>query len=185
MLTKRQAIESVRLTLPPDFDVLEEEVIGRPYGWLIFSQTRAYIATGDFSAMAVGSGGTLVEKATGKQVHFGSAYTHDVHLKMYEAGYLAHENFDLIVSEVSDSAAAPVLLKELGIQCVKPELASGTLWRVPQPYSLEQLRQRLCSLPCRFHLGKLYFRWEALERMRMSACLKFELVANTGFENQV
>jgi hypothetical protein len=52
-------------------------------------------------------------------------------------------------------------------------------------YSAQQLRERLRHLPCRFNLGSLHFQWEALERMKGSASLQYDLVENTGFRNEI
>ena len=185
MLTRAQAIESVRATLSANFDVLEDRVLEKDYGWVIFTQTKQYIATGDPKSMAVGSGGTLVEKDTGKHIQFGSAYSTETNLQIYEAGYLEHDDFDLIVSEVSDLPATLQLLEGLRITYIRPEVEAGTTWRVPKQYSREQLRQRLSKVPCRFNLGGLYFKWKVLNKMNESRCMRFELVGNTGFRNEI
>jgi hypothetical protein len=185
MQTKKEAIDAVRRTLPSDFDVLEDHIIEREYGWVIFSQTKQYIETNDPMYMTVGSGGTLVEKNTGRLIEFGSAYSTEINLQIYEAGYLAHDDFDLVVIATEDSEEALHLLGELGITYVKPEVEGGTTWRIAKPYSAQQLRERLRHLPCRFNLGSVYFKWEVLERMKASGSLQFELVANEGFRNEI
>ena len=185
MLTKEQAIVAVRRTLPKDFDVLEDDIIEKEYGWVIFSQPKKYIRTEDPLEMAFGSGGILVEKNTGRLVEFGSAYSTEVNLQIYEAGYLAYDDFDLIVVAVSDTEEALCVLDELGITYVKAEVEEGTTWRIPRSYTTKQLRDRLRHLPCRFNLGSVYFNWETLERMKASSTLQFELVANTGLRNKI
>ena len=185
MLTKEQAIAAVRRTLPDDFDILEDDIIDKEYGWLIFSQPKKYIETEDLLEMAFGSGGILVERNTGRLVEFGSTYSTEINLQIYETGYLAYDDFDLIVVAVSDAEEALCLLDELGITYVKTEVEEGATWRIPKPYTAQQLRNRLHHLPCRFNLGSVYFNWETLERMKASSTLQFELVANTGFRNDI
>ena len=185
MLTRKDAIEAVRKTLPIDFDVLEEQVIEKEYGWVIFSQTKRCIKTKNPTFRALGSGGTLVEKNTGRLIKFGSAHSTEINLRIYEAGYLAHDDFDLVVTAISNPEEAVGLLSELRITYVKPESESGTTWRTPKEYSAQRLRDRLRNLPCRFNLGSLYFMWEVLERMKNSASLKFELKENRGFRNEI
>lgn len=185
MQTKEQAIDAVRRTLPIDFDVLEDNIIEKEYGWVIFSQSKRYIETSNLTFMAVGSGGILVEKNTGRLIEFGSAYPTEINLQIYEAGYLAYDDFDLVVIATSDSEEAVRLLGGLGITYVKPEVEGGTTWRIPKPYSAQQLRARLRHLPCRFNLGSAYFKWEALDRMKASDSLQFELVANEGLRNEI
>jgi hypothetical protein len=46
MLTKKEAIEVVRRKLPTDSDVLEDDIIEREYGWVIFSQTKIMVREG-------------------------------------------------------------------------------------------------------------------------------------------
>ncbi len=185
MLTKSDAIAAVRKTLPPNFDVCEEPVIEREYGWVIFSQTKRYIETNDPRSMALGSGGTLVEKNTGRLIQFGSAYSIEKNLKIYEARYLAHDDFDLVVTAIKNAGEAVRLLGGLHITYIKPEIRNETTWRIAKAYSAKQLRERLNQLPCRFNLGSLYFRWDTLERMKNSSSLLFKLTANTGFRNEI
>ncbi len=71
--------------------------------------------------MTFGSGGVLVEKRSGKTIHFGSAYSTDTNLKIYEARYLDHDNYDLVVAKITDFKKALELLNCLSIFYVKPE----------------------------------------------------------------
>jgi len=177
MLTKNDAIDAVRKTLPIDFVVLEEHVIEREYGWVIFSQA---IARDVF-----GSGGTLVEKKTGRLIHFGSAYPTEINLEIYEAGYFAYDAFDFVVTAISNLEKAIAFLGDLRISYVTPEVESGTTWRIPKEYSAQQLRDQVRNLPCRFYVGSLYFKWQVIERMKSSASFKFELKENRGFRNEI
>ena len=108
-----------------------------------------------------------------------------------EAGTIAiasvkpYDDFDLVVRAIFDPNEAVGLLSQLHITYVKPEIQSGTTWRIPKRYSAQQLRERLRHLPCRFNLGSLYFEWQVLERMKGSASLQYDLVENTGFRNEI
>jgi hypothetical protein len=184
MLTKAEALELLLREIPADCDVMEEATIERPYGWLFFFQGKRFIETRDPRDGLAGSGGILVESDGGRCVKFGSRYRTDINLKIYEAGYLDHNDFDLIISAILNLDEAMELLRDLRIRFATPEVAYGVTWRIPKQYSASQLHQRLLKLPCRFNLGSLYFRYEVLELMKNSACLKFELVPNTGFRNE-
>ena len=133
--------------------------------------------------MAVGSGGVLVERNTGRLIQFGSGYSTEINLKIYELGYLAYDNFDLVITAVSNLDEAIEHLRKLRIIYVKAEVAHGETWRIPKDYSVGQLRERLHHLPCRFNLGSAYFIWKELERMKGGASLRFELVPNAGLLN--
>jgi hypothetical protein len=185
MLTKNQALELVRQRLPEGADVLEDATVERSYGWLFFVQSKRYIETRDFKAKLIGSGGTLVEKHTGRCIDFGSAFSTDINLQIYEAGYLDHPDNDLVVTEVSQIDEAVRLLTRLNITYVVPEVSSGTTWRIPKVYTQHQISAKLSRLPCRLNLGGLYFRWEVLEQMKSSGALRFSLVPNDGARNEV
>lgn len=183
MLKKQDAFKIVRDKLDVNSDILEEYTVEKDYGWIVFPQTKAYIQTRELIDMAFGSGGILVEKHSGKSIQFGSAYSTDTNLKIYEAGYLDHDNYDLVVTKITNSEKALDLLNCLSIFYVKPEVESGITWHIPKSFTISQLREILAVLPCRFNLGHLYFKWEMLERMKNSSSLEYELVPNNGFQN--
>jgi len=185
MITKQDAFKIVREKLDAEYDILEESTVEKDYGWIVFPQTKTYINTQNFEEMAVGSGGILVEKLSGRTVQFGSAYPTETNIKIYEAGYLNHDNFDLVITETTNIEEALNLLSHLSIVYVKPEIESDVTWRIPTPFTKSQLRDKLAVLPCKFNLGNLYFKWETLERMKTSSALKYELTANDGFRNEI
>ena len=183
MLTKQDAFRIVREKLDTDFDILEEITIEKDYGWLVFPQTKAYIETRASKDMAIGPGGILVEKHGGKTIRFSTAYSIELNLKIYEAGYLDHDNYDLVITQITSLEQTLHFLACLSINYVKPEFESGITWRIPKSFTMLQLRLILAKLPCRFNLGKLYFKWEVLEQMKTTSSLKYELVPNSGFKN--
>jgi hypothetical protein len=185
MLTKNQALELARKRLSQGCDVLEDWTVERSYGWLFFAQSKRFIETRDFDEALVGSGGTLVEKHTGRCIDFVSAFSTEVNLQIYEAGYLDHPDYDLVVTEVSQMDEAIRLLTRLRIQYVVPEISCGTTWRIPQDYTHRQLHDKLSRLPCRLNLGGLYFRWEVVEQMKSSGALRFSLIPSEGACNEV
>jgi hypothetical protein len=183
MLTKNQAIKLVRNQLPDGFDIMEDHIVEREYGWVIFSQTKKYIESQDPLDMAVGSGGTLVEKESGCCIEFGSAYSTETNLEIYEKGYLKYDNLDILITDVEDLVKAAESLSSLGITYVISEEECGTTWRIPQHYSLDQIKVKLRDLPCRFNLGSAYFIWEALDRFKSQNYFRYELVENYGYTN--
>jgi hypothetical protein len=185
MLTRTEAFELIRRQIAADCDIVEDAIIERPYGWLFFCQSKRFIETHDPVDMLVGSGGILVENNGGRCITFGSRYDTDTNLKVYEAGYLDHDDFDLVISAISNLEEALDLLLRLKIVFVAPEVAHGETWRISTKYSPTQLREHFRKLPCRFNLGHLYFRYEALELMKDSQCLKYELMPNAGFRNEI
>jgi len=176
MLTKSDAFRMVRETLPDDCDVMETMTIDLDYGWVVFPQSKAYIRTRRDRDSLMGDGGVLVEKHSGRMIQFGSAYTTEENLKIYEAGYLDADDFDLVVSEVANMEDALDLLCRLEIVHVGRALDGIPASRLPKPLTRAQVRARLSRLPCRFNLGRLYFRWETLELMKRSSSMRYALV---------
>jgi hypothetical protein len=185
MLTKGEALELVRQQIPSDCDVMEEATIERHYGWVFFYQTKRFIETRDPFEGLIGSGGILVENNGGRCFKFGSGHSTDISLKVYEAGYLDHDDFDIVITAISNLDEALDLLLGLMIVFVKPEVAHGETWRIPTNYSPIQLRERLLKLPCRFNLGRLSHRYRTLDLLKKSSCLKYELVPNAGLRNEI
>ena len=116
--------------------------------------------------MAIGSGGILVEKTTGNTYEFGSAYSTDQNLRIYELGYFQYENWDIEVIKVINKTKTIAHLSKLDITYVVPEEEHGTVWRIAKKYTDEQIKNKLKSLPLRFNLGNVYFRWEQLESLK-------------------
>ena len=185
MLTQEQAIALVKDTLPSDQDIVQDATIERDYGWVIFFQTKRYIETKNIADALCGPRGVLVEKSTARLISFSSAFATETSLAVYEAGYLDHPDFDIVVKEVADIEAAATLLRLLNITYVKPEFAHGETWRIPTPYSIDRLLEMLRTLPCRFNLGSVYLKWKSLELVRQSRAIEFELTPNNRFRNEI
>jgi hypothetical protein len=185
MITKEEAIKKVRGTLSEDEDVMLDDIIEKEYGWVIFSQSKEYIKTKDPMFMAIGSGGILVEKTTGNTYEFGSAYSTDENLRIYELGYFQYENWDIEVIKVINKSKTIERLSKLGISYVVPEEEHGTVWKIPKTYTTEQLENKLKSLPVRFNLGNVYFRWDVLESLKEQSDFEYQLSENEGHENGI
>lgn len=177
VLTREEAIELVSRDLPESMGIDTDSIVERDYGWIIFPQTKEYLATRDPLRLAIGSGGTLVEKETGKQVEFGSAYPLDINLKIYELGYLAHEDWDIVITKVHNKEETVRSLTQLRPTYVIPEEESGIIWRVPREYTETQISDLLETLPCTINLGSVYFRWELLEAFKDQVHFDYTLQA--------
>jgi len=152
-------------------------IIEKPYGWYFFSQSKEYIKSGDFRLMEVGSGGFLVEKKAGQIISFGSVYSVEKDLKIYEAG-LAYKSYDLIIKKVRNLNLAIILLKKLSMTFVEPEPAHGVEWKIPKQFNEKQLKEILQNLPHTFNNQRFYFRCEEFEAMKNSNVLDYELKIN-------
>jgi hypothetical protein len=185
MLTKKEAIEKVRASLGEGMDVMLDTIIEKEYGWVIFPQTKEFIQTSDPNLMAIGSGGILIEKKTGKAYEFGSAYSTDQNLLIYELGYFRYKNWDIEISRVINMSETIGYLSKLDIRYVVPEEAQGTVWNIPKKYTDGQLKDKLKSLPAKLNLGNVYFRWEQLESLKKQNAFEYRLSENKGYENDI
>lgn len=181
MYSKLEALEIFRKTLPDGLYVVEEWAIERDYGWVFIARNREFLVSQDpldFSGIS-----SLVEKATGRIINFASAYSTEKNLKIYELGHRAHDNIDILITEIVDLREVISLLMSLQLEYVVPEFECNIVWRVPKQYKYSQIRQLLCTLPCRFNIGSPYSCWQQLEQLKASKALKFEILPNAGFQN--
>ena len=185
MLTKNQAIALVRAKLPEDMDIMEDQTIEKEYGWVIFSQSKKYIETGNSRYGYIGSGGELVEKSTGRIHEFGSAFTLKENLKIYELHYFKYSNWDIEIKEVKNEIKTIDCLSSLNLGYVIPEKAHGVTWRIVQRYTRKQLNQKLKKLPARFNIGTIYFQYLVLESFKNQDDFSYELSGNQGYENSL
>jgi hypothetical protein len=123
----------------------------------------------------VGSHGIIVHKETGRCFPLGSAYPADRDLRAYEAGFVS-PNYDIKLTSVAHREPTLDFLQELGITVVEPELAHGTVWRIPRTLSRDELGTLLQDLPHTFRNVMVYFGIEAIERARADGCCEFELI---------
>jgi hypothetical protein len=185
MISKEEAINKVRDTLCEHEDVILDAIIEKEYGWVIFSQTKKYIKLGDERYMSLGSGGTLVEKNTGNTYEFGSAYSTDENLRIYELGYLQYENWDIAIHKVRNINNTINHLLKLGICYVVPEEECDIVWKIPKKYTAGQFKNKLKSLPARFRLGGVYYSWKVLESFKEQSDFEYQLSENEGHENSI
>lgn len=185
MISKEEAINKVRNTLCEHEDVILDATIEKEYGWVIFSQTKKYIETGDEGCMSIGSGGTLVEKKTGNIYEFGSSYSLDKNLRIYELGYLQYDNWDIVIHKIRNISNTVDHLLKLNICYVTPEEEGGIIWKIPREYTAKQLKDQLKYLPARFRLGGVYYFWEALESFKEQSDFEYQLSENKGHENSI
>lgn len=185
MITKEQAIESVRSDLEDGLDVMLDSIIEKDYGWLIFSQSKEYIETGNILYMVVGSGGTLIEKESGRKIQLGSAYSTEKNLEIYEKGYFRFDNWDIVITRVNDLRRTIDYLGKLDISYVIPEEAHGEVWKIAKGYTDKQLKSKLETLPVRFNLGDVYFLYKRLESLKKQKDFIYQLQCNQGFENGI
>lgn len=70
---------------PIDYVVLSSETIEKPWGWVFFYQSKAYIESGDFRDSLCGNAPIIVNCNTGVLTYTGTANDIEHYIKEYEA----------------------------------------------------------------------------------------------------
>ena len=183
MFDKSQAAARLRATLPDNQDLDVEEAVEIPDGWVFFPQSKEYLRTRDIRFSLVGSGGVLIERETGRFFQFGSAFSLDENLAIYEAGYLNYEDWDIEVTKVKDLTAAAIAISSLNLKFAVPEFAHSETWRIPKSYNVKQIQSKLETLPARFRIGKIYFQWKVIDSLKNQRAFAYALLPNEGLQN--
>ena len=172
MLSLSETLEIAQKSAQDGVFVREEDAQELSNGWYF----PWYLPGGE---TLVGSHGVIVNKKSGRCFSLGSAFSVDRDLRAYEAGYESL-NYDIKLTEVHDRHLTLDFLEELGITVVEPELAHGTVWRIPRRLSREELDKLLEELPRTFCNVMVYFRIETIERVRADGCCEFDLIEPEG-----
>lgn len=158
-------------------------ILEKPYGWVIFPNTKEFIETGGFGSQMIGSGGVLVLKDNGKAIQFGSAFSVEENLEIYESGYLDHDNWDIVVTKIVDERNAVSQILALHATYVIPEEESGIVWRVPKAYSRKRITELIRKPPTRFNIGPIYFNYDVIRQLKQQRYFNYRLEPNRGYEN--
>lgn len=174
MLTYEDALRIALAHAGPGQGLIEAATRELPFGWYFLAQSRTYLATGDVQHRAVGSGGFVVDRETGRVHEFGSAFTTERNLRMYAKGF-RYASYDLTITKVSDLVTTARLLHGLGMSYVEPEEAHGVVWRIPRHCQVAQLKHLLQQLPYTFAGYNFYLSLEVFEEMDAARCCAYEL----------
>lgn len=175
MITFEEAVDIAMRGFGDKWSVNPQDAIEKPYGWVLFPQTKEYLETGDSMKQAIGFGGILVLKETGRRIQFGSIFGTEEHLFIYELGYFDHDNWDLVIAKVMDENQAVDIIFGLDLQYVMPEFAYGEEWRIPRRYTRKQLQQQIRNLPLRLNVGKIYFNYRKFEELKNQRYIEYFL----------
>lgn len=139
--------------------VIDRLTIERPWGWVFFYNTRAFVETGELVHALVGNAPIFVERETGRVSTAGTACPLDVYLERFEATGDPHQqlgrvlNVDAVEPGAAPLAAAQQLHRELGLPLLAAKrgleaVAQGACFeiRTPDP----QAAANLCRSLSRF-----------------------------------
>lgn len=166
MIDARKAAILARASAPEGFVIAVDQARESRCGWFFPWRLE--------DDPAAGSKGVVVDKQTGRVVTLGSAYSLDRDLNAFDAGYRFGPAF-LVVTAVRNERTAIEQLMRLRIREVTPEFAHGVQWKIPKSISVQDIKLRLGQLPCKFGPIATYFAVEALEAMKLTRDISFEL----------
>jgi hypothetical protein len=161
----------------PDCVLSENETIEKPYGWYFCFQSKAYLQSGQFQDMLVGSGGFIVEREDGYIFEFGSAYPPEYNLAAYEAGF-RYETYDLTILSVTDRKQTVWLLFQLNMSYVVVETEYGIDWKVPKQYTEAQIKAALATTPCTFSGHNFFHKVNVIAEIDRSKCCEYQLLGH-------
>ena len=124
MLSREEALTIALAKAEQGTTVWESKSVELSNGW--FFPWRS-----DDGDVFIGSQGIIVNKQNGECFQLGSAFSVERDLRLYEAGY-TRTDYDIKIRSINDLELTLDMLEELGISVVEPELAHGTLWKIPR-----------------------------------------------------
>jgi hypothetical protein len=74
----------INLNLEIEAEIIEDETIIKPYGWVFFYQSKSYLETQNFSDLLLGNSPILIDKINGEIKVFGTARHIEEYLSEYE-----------------------------------------------------------------------------------------------------
>lgn len=174
MITFEEAKQIAIRRIGPKCALIDDATFEKPYGWYFTYQATAYLQSGNPMNMLIGVGGFIVEREDGDVFVFGSAYPLEHNLAAYEAGFKFY-TYDLTILSIRDIQQTVRLLLSLKMKYVVPEEESGTVWRIPQKFTEDQIRSALASLPHTFYDQKFNFGYETFLAIDKAGCCKYQL----------
>jgi len=183
MITLKKAIEIAIEKAGGGLAVDPDRIDEKPYGWIIYPNSKEYIETGNRMAILLGSGGILVLKESGEAIQFGSGFSLEKNIEIYESGYLDRDNWDIVITRVIDEDAGVSQLLALRATFIVPEEESGIVWKVPQDYSPERMKELIQELPFRLNIGSVYSIYSAVVGLEEHRHVDYLIEPNSGYVN--
>ena len=97
MLNRSEALALIRQHLralsPPDGEwvVMEAKTIEKPYGWVFYFDSKAYLETGVVSHALAGNGPMIVNRHDGSIAELGTALPTHIYIAEYESRQASSE----------------------------------------------------------------------------------------------
>ncbi len=174
MIDFEQARRIAIAHIGPECGLIEEETFEKPYGWYFHDQSKAYLETGNEEHLLVGSGGFLVERENGRVVQFGSGRPAEQWLAYYEKGF-KYKSYDLAIVSVRNLVRTIYFLTRLRMTYVVPELAHGTVWKIPKEFNALQLGAAIARPPHTFRGHSFVFNEDVFAEMDAVRCCVYRL----------
>ena len=185
-----QAAHYVATTAGDAFGVVEESIVECEKFYAFTYQTVKYLTTRIVSDGAVGQGYIFLDKADGRFHAYGSRRDYDAaridlleqlmreaRIQEYKPNYQLYKRFDIRINTIKNRKA--LLDKLIGyISYTTPEVVAGSIYRIPKPYTIGELEQRLKELPTTFHT--VLNQEKLILELGSSNCCDFDLLEHTG-----
>jgi hypothetical protein len=118
--------------------------------------------------------GYIVDKVTGELFQPGSRYSLKTWIWGFELGF-RDKCLDLTITKINNEEQTLKILGDFGINFVRPVLECGIIWKVPETYSKEELRERIRILPCTFENQGLTIKLWVLKELESSKAFEYQV----------
>jgi hypothetical protein len=174
MITFEEAKQIALNIMGTEWAIREDRILEKSYGWYFSFVDKAYLGSDDLLGRPIGSNGLIVNKENGRVFVLGSAFPLERDLAAYEAGF-RYDKYDLTITSATNIEKTAYMLNELNMVYVRPELAHRTLWKIPQSYAVQQIKELLRDLPYTFYDQNFYFHLEMFGQIDATGCCQYEL----------
>ena len=184
MVTIENAIQLVTGYLPENVAVMPNKTIEKPYGWIVFSQSKEFVETKDSGYILIGWGPTFVAKETGQLVQLGSHRGFfDEILACYESGFQDFINCSIVITKVEDSERTSEIISYLMIRSAEQKKYPDKDVLIREKKYRKQVSKLLESLPCTIYIGHPLGICRDLEMLKDTEYFDFYLQENEGNAN--
>lgn len=185
------ATEYISAEVGDDFAIVKDSIVDLNNLYCFVYQTKEYLNTGNFHAMAVGQGYHFINKNNNRIFSYGSGFSFEEALAdikrslIIEAGIRKHKScfelqkrFDIQINQISKKQLLIDLLKKHAITYVIPEIVGDSIFRIPKKYNSKVLEERFQELPAIFKGIGIDTCLYLTDELINTECCEFDLICH-------
>lgn len=159
------ATEYVNNEIGTDFAIVPESIRDLEDVFCFTFQTKAFLETGDFSAMTVGQGYNFILKKDNRHFSYGSGFSFEealddlrkkiameARIKAFKADFELDSAYSIQIHQIRKKQLVVDVLLKHHLQYVIPEVVGDSIFRISRKYKATDILTRLNDLPVTFNL---------------------------------